>query len=150
MGVSIEEEMKDLLASRGIKSAPGKLFRKNLDDTELTFAQEIVDAKGGMLIGPIQKNKPAIDGFYGGHPMQLKEVTGAIDRVNAAIRDAETNAKNYRSLDVYVRALGFTRAQILTFVQFSVIPRRTLGGIIHAIDILTADGWVHVEGGIVR
>jgi hypothetical protein len=151
--VTLEEEVQDLLRSRGIVSPPGQLIEKKLEVDEIAFAREIVNAKGGTYVGARVPNKKAIDGFYRGSPAQLKEIKDAtkVEKVLDAVVDAQKKASPYNSLAVFVRAPKLTRAQLLGWVPGSALPRITQQGIIQSVDVLLADGeWLRIAGGIVQ
>jgi hypothetical protein len=152
MGLTRDDELRDFLKSMAIRATPGAVVDNLLSLDDKAFAEEVVRAKGGVLVGPRAGSLQIIDGFYRGHPVQLTEVTSSdIASISAAVVGTQQSAAvtGYRQIDVYIRAAGFTRNQVLTYAQGGALTRTTQGGAIHAIDILTADGqWVHIEGGL--
>jgi DNA-binding transcriptional MerR regulator len=155
MGVTIPEEINDLLISKGIKGVPGVVVKKLLSDEEYAFASKIVQDKGGVFAGARQKALEAIDGFYQGHPAQLKQLTSPrLNTLNTTVRDVWTTAKDahYNSLNLYIEAEQFTRDAALQFIKNGPIPGITLEeGILHSVDIRVEGGqWIHIEGGIVQ
>jgi hypothetical protein len=74
-------------------------------------------------------------------------------KVLTRVGEAETQAQQfgYKGVDVYVKAVAFTRDQMIDFARNGPVVRMSLQGTLHTIDILVADGqWVHIEGGSVR
>ncbi len=131
--------------------SPGAVIINELSAEEAAFAEEIVSFRGGKFVGQIAKDTPGIDGFIEGVPASLKVLPTnspqtVVDRVIEA-RDAAgtagyfgaelfVSAKNIKAVDLLTRQ-DIRGADILGTIES--IPRE---GIINAVNILTANGWL--------
>jgi hypothetical protein len=92
--------------------------------------------------------------------MQLKTLTSDnIRKITDRVVSTQELAfgKGYRDVDIYLKTLQFTRDQVIEYARTGALSKITLGntgfphaGTIRMIDILTADGWVHILGGVVQ
>lgn len=156
MGVTVAEEVRDLFASTAKLAPPGRVIAKSLTADELAFVNRIVGEKGGIYVGPRQDSFHGIDGFYQGHPAQLKESISTSPASIATItRDAELHAKgpgySYSELALYIHMKNLTRTQVIQYINGGPTGLIVGRGTIRSLDVLTSEGtWVHVENGFVQ
>jgi hypothetical protein len=153
MGVTDPREVKDLMESSEAIGHPGRIDPGKLDDVELPFAQKLIERDGGVLVGPVRKGREAIDGFYAGHPMQLKSLTtdklrNILDYVGQA--EAKVIKFKFSGVDLYIRCEAVTRNALLAEIQLDGLASITLEGRLSSMHFLTAGGWIDIVGGVIR
>jgi RHS repeat-associated protein len=131
--------------------SPGAVIVNELSAEEAAFAEEIVTFRGGKFVGQVVKDTPGIDGFIEGEPASLKVLPTnspqtVVDRIKEA-RDAAGTA-GYFGAELFVSAKNIKAVDLLTrqdirgadmLGTIESIPRE---GIIGAVNILTANGWL--------
>jgi hypothetical protein len=153
MGVTVKQEVLDLLASTRKVGPPGEIIDigNKLSAAERAAGEKLTASKGGVLVGPVRENRPGIDGFYAGHPIQMKDYTGgslttAIQRISQAENDLKK--AGFSDGTVLLTAEGFTRDQLISENLAAHAAGVTLDGTVSSIDILASGGeWIHIEGG---
>jgi hypothetical protein len=125
-----------------------KVIPNKLESHELVFADQIVEYRGGQLVGAETRSFPGIDGHLDGIPISLKETKGGLGAVvrHASQAEAKAAKAGYSGVDLYVKAPNVNSAALIDFSSkgpLLVMPRQ---GIISNIFVLTRDGWVMVGG----
>jgi RHS repeat-associated protein len=131
--------------------SPGVVIVNELSAEEAAFAEEIVSFRGGKFVGQVVNETPGIDGFIDEVPASLKvlptkSVQTVLDRLKEA-QDAAANAgyfgtelfvsaKNIKALDLL--AVSDSRGALIR-ATIESYPRQ---GILKAVNILTANGWL--------
>jgi hypothetical protein len=141
------------LASSNIKALPPGMARRldprALEPKELVFANEILDHRSGNLVGTLKPNEPGIDGFYNGHPFQMKEIESADPRAvlrNTTKAVSSAVQAGYKGIDLFVKAPLISLDEMQKFALNGPLARIPNEGIIRSIDILTKDGWFRITG----
>ncbi len=149
---AVEEGAPLLLESQGT----GTVLRNKLDSTEVGFAQEIVDFRGGDFVGPPTGNFAGIDGWLDAGknlPAQLKVFTGgspqAVARY-ASQAEAKALKAGYTNVEVFISAKQLSANDVINYSPLrgsgnplSQIPSQ---GVVKTINVLTKDGWVRFVG----
>lgn len=156
-GLKTDADIHDMLKSRE-NIGPPFVVPNEMDLNERAFADLIVNHEGGngTFVGQRVWNRPAIDGFWGGEPIQLKtQPTDSMLTAKDALTDTrnEVIAQKLRGVRIFQRLENITRARVLEFVnnpRSNVLTIPKAGGSIRSIDILTSDGfWLHIQNGII-
>jgi hypothetical protein len=121
------------------------------NQAEAAFAEEIVQFRGGTFEGPPTNNFPGVDGFLEHEAVSLKEVQFSSNALRVAdkVKDAveEAGDAGYFGVEVFVRAKSVTAQALMTKPGvLSKITSYAQGGVIDAVNVLTADGWVRIIG----
>jgi hypothetical protein len=127
---------------------PAELIANKLEPHEAKFASEILQHRGGKLIGAEQRSMPGIDGRLDGKAISLKETEGGLSAVLKHASKAEAQAGNagYHEVEVFIRAPNVGKDQLLDFGRKGPLSQIPNQGTIEAINVLTKDGWVRFIG----
>jgi hypothetical protein len=153
MGVTNRDELRALMASSENLGVPGKVVGTlHFEPQEVSFANTIVARNGGVVVGPLSRSRAAIDGFYAGHPLQLKTATGSLRTVLDMYGKAEAKVIKYKFSDatMYVQCEHLSRSDLLRDLTADRIPARTIDGYITSVHYLTRDGWIDIVRGVVH
>lgn len=127
----------------------GRVVANKLEPHEVRFANEIVELRGGTLVGNTARGAPGIDATLDGLPISLKETEGGFAAVlrHASAAEASARRAGYSGVEVFIRAPNIDNADALSdFVRngpLALIPNQ---GTVSAINILTAKGWYRIPG----
>ena len=129
---------------------PGNVIKNAMSKEEYLQSLEIVELKGGEIVGQLKRDTPGIDGFYEGVPISLKKYTGSspsgVLRYSSRAEGRASNAA-YSDVELYIDAKGVSSEALLDFIPnggLSQIPRQ---GTISSIYINASDGWIVIPGG---
>jgi len=131
--------------------AAGRVIKNLLNAEEAAFAEEIVSFRGGEFVGQAEKDLAGIDGSIDEAPATLKvlstkNVQTVLDRLKEA-QDAAIEAR-YAGVEAFVSAKNIAARDLLALQDArGAIIRATIEsyprqGILKAVSILTADGWL--------
>ncbi|MBK8251151.1 MAG: RHS repeat-associated core domain-containing protein [Polyangiaceae bacterium] len=137
------DDTRKLLSGRGRSLTVNAFSRK-----EAALAQEILEHRGGVIVGPRRRNLEGIDGTIDGLPMSLKETEGGLGAVlrHASVAEKRARKAGYTGVELFMRAKNVASHDLLDFAlkgPLSEIPNQ---GTISAINILTVDGWIRIPG----
>lgn len=149
-GFTIPEDIRDLLKSAERTGFPGEVIKNAMDEKEYSFANEIINREGGVMVGNRRGNRDGIDGFYQGLPIQLKDASDKSDvaSVIGALKLAWKKAANYKDLSVFIRCQQYTKDAVRNMFPLQQGPDYMNDGRVTTAHFLTADGWLDVFKGV--
>ena len=152
MGFTTPEDLQDLIKSSERMGLPGEVIRNAMDDKELGFANEIIKREGGVFVGNRGAGPTAIDGFYQGLPVQLKDASDKADVANAVstLGDAWGKAKDFKDVNVFIRCQQFAKEAVRAMFPLRQGPDYMQDGRITTAHFLTADGWLDIFKGVIE
>jgi hypothetical protein len=134
-----------------LESAPTREFIRNkMSRDEISFANEILDLRGGKLEGNVLKaDQAAIDGTLNGKYIQIKELSksGSLQKILKHASQAEKKAinANYSGIELYMNTPNFTKNQIIDFAKGGPLSKIPSQGTIDSIYIKASDGWMIIK-----
>jgi RHS repeat-associated protein len=132
-------------------AGPARVIINKLSSEEALFAEEVVAARGGTFTGQVVKDTPGIDGFLGEIPASLKvQITGSARNVRSVIQDArgQLTEAGYVDAEIFVSAKNVSAQDILSGDNGGIladIAAVAKSGAVKAVNILTKDGWLHIQ-----
>jgi hypothetical protein len=127
----------------------GKVIRNAMKDHEFVQAEELVEFFGGEFKGAPKDDYPGIDGWYREEPASLKQYTG--DKPMGVLKSAskaekQAHASGYKGVELFIEAKNIKAETLLDFAKNGTLSKIPNQGIIKAINVLTANGWVRFVG----
>ena len=144
-GLKPKFEIPEPTKPPALPAGPGKTLIKNkFEPHEAAFAEEILEHRGGTIVGPLKKSQPGIDGTIDGRPMSLKETQGGLGAVLRHASQAEAKARKagVSDVEVFIKAPNVSTQSLLDFGNSGPLGQIPSQGTVSAINVLTANGWV--------
>ncbi|SEH00444.1 RHS repeat-associated core domain-containing protein [Nonomuraea solani] len=128
---------------------PGSVVPNGMQPHEVAQAREIVELRGGQVVGPRAANEPGIDGWLDGSPISLKGYSGSSPAGvlrHASVAEDSASRAGYSGVELFVDAKNVAGDRLLDFGvngPLAQIPRQ---GTISSIYVNTAGGWIVFPG----
>jgi RHS repeat-associated protein len=125
---------------------PNVLIRNKLEPHEVSFAEQILEHRGGTMVGQSKRGTPGIDAMLDGTPVSLKQTKGQLGAVLRRVSEAEAQAKaaGVSGVEVFVKAPNVERSNLVDFARKGPLVEIPSQGTVTSINVLTSDGWVRI------